>query len=185
MLFETSRLIIRPMQEADATAVLAYRSLTEVARYQGWTPTDCDEIAAHAQQMRGQAFNKRNLWFQLILLLKSGEQQGSIIGDMAYALDEETGQQAELGVALAPTLQGRGLAKEALAGLCNWLFEHLELHRLHVCIDPANAGSIRLFERLGFRHEGLLKKAVWFKGEWADDLIMAVLSEEWPQCYRG
>ena len=36
-----------------------------------------------------------------------------------------------------------------------------------------------LLERLGMRREGHLRQSTWTKGEWTDDLVYALLHDEW------
>ena len=55
----------------------------------------------------------------------------------------------------------------------------LKKHRITASIDPRNTSSIRLIERLGFRKEAHFKQSLFFHGEWVDDLIYAMLAEEW------
>ena len=34
-------------------------------------------------------------------------------------------------------------------------------------------------KRLGMRQEAHFKESLWFKGEWADDVVFAILAREW------
>ena len=43
----------------------------------------------------------------------------------------------------------------------------------------AMAASVALLERLGMRREGHLRESTWAKGEWTDDLVYALLHDEW------
>jgi RimJ/RimL family protein N-acetyltransferase len=38
---------------------------------------------------------------------------------------------------------------------------------------------MKLLERVGMRKEAHFVKSLQFRGEWADDVIFAILSEEW------
>lgn len=42
-----------------------------------------------------------------------------------------------------------------------------------------NAWAIRLYEKVGFRHEGRLRDALWWDGAPHDLLLMAILATEW------
>lgn len=57
---------------------------------------------------------------------------------------------AEIGYALRSDLWGRGLAGEAVALAIDWGFRALGLRRIEAAIDPRNAASRRLLQRLGF-----------------------------------
>ncbi|MDH5630188.1 MAG: GNAT family N-acetyltransferase, partial [Gammaproteobacteria bacterium] len=158
--------------------VCTYRNQPEVAQFQEWTPNSVKEVEDHVVVMNQTDDIIPECFYQIVMESKV---TGTVIGDMAFSIDAEQQSQAELGIALDTAYQKQGYALEATKALVDWLFQQLKLHRIHVSIDPHNQASINLFTRAGFRQEGLLKQAVFFKGQWADDLIMAVLREEYQQ----
>lgn len=117
-------------------------------------------------------------WYQVLIELTHTQE---VIGDVAFCVETETLKHAELGIALDTKYQGHGYTQEAVKALVEFLFEKLDLHRIHLSIDPANAASLKLCERAGFRFEGHLKSPVYFKGQWCDDIIMAILKSEWKK----
>ena len=179
-LAQSDRLILRPMQTKDAQAVFQYRNQPDVKLFQGWTPASSNEVAEYATQMASREFAKPGEWFQVIL---EGQRNTSIadevIGDVAFCIEADMEKQAELGIALDTSYHGQGYAQEAIKLLVSFLFERFDLHRIHVSIDPQNIASRKLFKRIGFREEAHLISAVFFKGEWVDDIIMATLQSEW------
>ena len=80
---------------------------------------------------------------------------------------------------IAPPRQGRGYAREALTCLLEHMFRARGTHRAVANIDPRNAPSIALFERLGFTREGHLRENEWIHGEWCDTLVYARLARDW------
>ncbi len=54
------------------------------------------------------------------------------------------------------------------------------MHRVTARIDGRNKASARLAARLGLRQEAHLVRNEMFKGEWSDELVFAMLAEEWP-----
>jgi RimJ/RimL family protein N-acetyltransferase len=53
------------------------------------------------------------------------------------------------------------------------------LHRIVACLDARNVASARLAERLGMRREAHFVSNEMFKGEWTDEVIYAMLAEDW------
>ena len=86
--------------------------------------------------------------------------------------------QCEIGFTIAPRYQGRGYATEAVRLLVGYLFARGK-HRITACCDARNAASAAVLGRLGMRREGHLRQSTWAKGEWTDDLLYALLQEEW------
>ncbi len=63
----------------------------------------------------------------------------------------------EIGIMLAPQAQGRGFASGALAQMIDDGFDKRGARRVFADTDEDNISCIRLFERLGFQREGLLR----------------------------
>ncbi|RPJ51402.1 MAG: N-acetyltransferase, partial [Chloroflexi bacterium] len=115
-------------------------------------------------------------WYQLAIELIS---TGELIGDCAFQILRDDSRQAEIGVTLSRRYQGHGYALEGLTRLLEYLFGELELHRVRANVDPQNQASIRLLERLGFRHEGRFIESWFLKGAWCDEDWYAMLRREW------
>ncbi|MBC7985683.1 MAG: GNAT family N-acetyltransferase [Sphingomonadaceae bacterium] len=60
----------------------------------------------------------------------------------------------EIGWGLTGAAQGKGFAREAAVACIDFAFDTLGWSEVIHCIDPANAASIRLAERLGSRRRG-------------------------------
>jgi [ribosomal protein S5]-alanine N-acetyltransferase len=86
-----------------------------------------------------------------------------------------------LGYWIDRSMAGRGLASLAVALVCDHAFGPARLHRLQADIRPENAPSQRLVERLGFRHEGLLRRYLDIDGDWRDHRCYALLAEDAPE----
>jgi RimJ/RimL family protein N-acetyltransferase len=104
---------------------------------------------------------------------------GQLIGDCAAMPRADDPGQCEMGFTIAPRYQGRGYATEAVRLLVGYLFARGK-HRIAACCDARNAASVAVLERLGMRREGHLRQSTWAKGEWTDDLLYALLQDEWP-----
>ena len=176
MLLETDRLLLRRFRAGDAAALAAYRSDPDVARYQSWdAPYPLGDALAFVTET-AHLDPEREGWFQYAV---EGRDNGLLLGDVGVNRGDG-GRQAELGFTFAPAFQGRGYATEAVGRVVRHLLVEEGLHRVHASLDARNERSARLLERLGFRREGLLVRASYWKGEWADDLLYAVLASEWP-----
>lgn len=179
LLLETSRLILRPFEDRDAQPFSDYRSDPEVARLQGWeAPYSLAQAAQFISEMKSTRPGTPGDWYQLAMQLKSS---GELIGDCAFQILAFDSRQAEIGVTLSRRFQGQGYALEGLTRLLEYLFAELNLHRVRANVDPQNQSSIRLLERLGFRHEGRWIESWFLKGAWCDEDWYAILDREWQE----
>jgi RimJ/RimL family protein N-acetyltransferase len=113
-------------------------------------------------------------WIQLCVFIKENDK---LIGDIGVHFIDEL--QAEIGYTVSSEFQGKGYATEAVKEVINYLFKNLKKHRITASVDPRNLKSIELLDRIGMRKEAYFKKSVWFNHEWADDVVYAILEEEY------
>ncbi len=91
-------------------------------------------------------------------------------------------ENAYIGWSVSVECGGRGLATEAVTALLDFAFaprpSGLGLHRVQANIMPANARSVRVAEKCGFRREGLALRYLKIAGRWEDHLMFARLADE-------
>jgi RimJ/RimL family protein N-acetyltransferase len=85
------------------------------------------------------------------------DDDGRFLGvGLAPHVDAET-REVELGYIVAREARGRGVATEMVRQLTRWAFDELGALRVYLLIDVANAASLRVAERCGYTHEGVLR----------------------------
>lgn len=80
---------------------------------------------------------------------------------------------AEIGYWVASSARGRRAASHAVRLMSDWAFEHLDIDRLSLFIEPWNEASISTAERSGFTREGLLTSWERVGGDATDMLSFA------------
>ncbi len=93
-------------------------------------------------------------------------------------------QGASLGYFAVAEHAGRGLMNEGLRLALHIAFGPLGLHRVEADIQPDNARSIALVERLGFKLEGFSPRYLRVAGQWRDHQHWALLVEDWGERER-
>ncbi|MEO6470253.1 MAG: GNAT family protein [Aeromicrobium sp.] len=78
------------------------------------------------------------------------------VGQIGLWLHEISTGRASTGYWVASSFRRRGYARAALQALTAWAVELDEVERLHLFVEPWNAGSWRAAEACGFEREGLL-----------------------------
>lgn len=101
------------------------------------------------------------------------------VGNISIWPTSERERAGEMGYWIRTAEAGKGLATEASTRVLQLGFEELGLHRVTLRIAIGNTQSERVAEKLGFMHEGLLRKEVLVAGEWLDHTLWALLDEEY------
>jgi RimJ/RimL family protein N-acetyltransferase len=65
--------------------------------------------------------------------------------------------------------------------LCHYGFAVRGLHRLQLETLADNAAMISVASTNGFVREGILRRSAWVQGDFADEVILGLLSTEWHQ----
>jgi RimJ/RimL family protein N-acetyltransferase len=174
---ETARLLLRPIDPVgDVDAIADYLVREDVRAY---IPI---ETATHAQVALRYRDPKRSRSVltepgQALALAVVRRDTGELIGDVLLMWNERA--QAEIGYVFHPDHGGRGYATEAARVMLRLGFEGLGLHRVIGRLDGRNTASARVLERLGMRREAHLVQNEIVKGEWTDELVYAMLEQEW------
>jgi RimJ/RimL family protein N-acetyltransferase len=172
---ETARLRLRPLLEADIPAHYAVFSDPDVARY--WSREPWTDIAQAEESMKSilaaQADGSEARFG--IELLSTGE----LIGNVGLHHFFGTNRRCEIGYALGSGHWGQGYATEALRAAIRHGFDALDLNRIEADIDPRNAASARVLEKLGFRKEGYMPERWFVFGEFADTVNYGLLKRYW------
>jgi RimJ/RimL family protein N-acetyltransferase len=178
---QTERLMLRDLQASDAQRIFDYRSRPEVSRFQLWGSESSEKIHSYIEDLAGTEPGTPGVWYQVGINLLSSDE---LIGDCGFRVLEAEPRQAEFGIALAPEFQSKGYATEALRALLDYLLVTLGKHRVIGSVDPRNVRSIKLMQQAGMRQEAHFIRSFWFKGEWVDDMILAMLASDW-KCGHG
>ncbi|HEV7816110.1 MAG TPA: GNAT family protein [Janthinobacterium sp.] len=169
------RLLLRPLRPADAAALFGIFSDPQTLRYWSSSPwttmAQADAMIASARiaQEDGSA-----LRFGLEIAAS-----GELIGNCTLYHFSPSNRRCEVGYILGRGHWGKGYMAEAMARLLAHAFDALDLNRIEADIDPRNAASARLLERLGFRKEGFMRERWIVNGEICDTDYYGLLRAEW------
>ena len=92
----------------------------------------------------------------------------------------ETNASADLSVIVGQKQdRNHGFGAEAIGRILRYAFDDLGLNRVGLSVFEFNGTAISTYERLGFQHEGRLRRAVKRADGFHDALLMSVLGDEW------
>lgn len=171
---ETAHLILRDMRIDDEEAFVA---ISQDAKYQRfYDESDCDpEKYRHLTHLFiEQSLEQPRQSYQLAIEHK---QSGQFIGTVCLRLESD--RQASIGCGLSRSFQGSGLMVEAAQALMQYGFEHLNVHRMYAETIANNRAAIKLCQSLGMQKEAHFRQHRFFKQQWWDTVVLAVLKQDW------
>jgi len=156
MEIRTPRLVLRSARPDDLEAMHAVLSDPRATRWWSTPP----------HQTREQT----RVWLDAMIANGPGhpdfvvELDGRVVGKAGFY------EMPEVGYILHPDVWGKGLAGEAVGAAVDHVFLTGDVDTLTADVDPENAASIRVLERLGFVQTGAARRTWNIGGVWKDSL---------------
>lgn len=114
------------------------------------------------------------------------EVEGRYVGGCGLSRINARNGNAEIGIFVGDkSVWNKGVGTEAMSLLISYGFDQVNLHRIYLRVFAENTRAIRVYEKLGFQHEGRFRQAEWRHGRWHDLLWMAILRPEWKPDRRS
>lgn len=169
----TARLLLKPLELADATQVQVLFPRWDVVKYLNvgvpW-PYPPDGAEQFIREVALPQMEQGEAWHWTLRLLEEPEQ---IIGAIGLMKSDEESR----GFWLAPEFRGRGLMTEACAWANDYYFDVLGFERIRVPKAAANIGSKRISERQGM-HLVRIEEREYVCGRLKSE-IWEITAEEW------
>jgi ribosomal-protein-serine acetyltransferase len=167
---------LRPLLLRDAKALFALVDANR-DRLRRWLPwpdanRSVEDSRDYLRRVRGQA--RRALAKPFGLWWK-----GQLVGVAGFVWIDAAHHSAGIGYWLAREAEGHGLMTAAVAALVKHGFRDLGLNRLELRAGVRNRRSRAVAERLGFRHEGILRQAEKLPDRFVDHAVYGLLAAEW------
>jgi RimJ/RimL family protein N-acetyltransferase len=151
-------------------------SLAELIPYMVWAEDAAPEHTRAFMEMA--AHNWRDGVANWIFTIRA---EGSVAGTISLLASKPMLKVAEVGYWLRSDLTGRGYMTEAVRAIVEWGFDQAGMERVELRASPANIGSIRVAEKVGFIREGLLRGSGAAAGARHDHYIYGLLKEEYER----
>jgi RimJ/RimL family protein N-acetyltransferase len=127
-----------------------------------------DEQQAHTISMFAQADNA-------ILLVATLNDK--IVGNLSFraGASKKFCHVGEFGVQVLKDHWNLGIGKELIKYLINWARENNAIYKISLRVRTDNENAIHVYEKLGFKQEGILKNEIMCKGVLHDLMYMGLM----------
>jgi [ribosomal protein S5]-alanine N-acetyltransferase len=176
-----ARIYLRPPKSRDAAAFLAAAEASR-SLHGPWTrpPQTRARFAAYVKRFVPRAASPTHAGY-----LVFRREDDALVGVFNFSeIVRGAFQSSYLGYFAFAPHAGSGYMTEGMALALDIAFAQLKLHRVEVNIQPSNARSLRLAQRVGFTREGFSRRYVKIGGRWRDHVRLAMLAEDWRQLRR-
>jgi len=119
--------------------------------------------------------DKREVAFYAIHAAQTDEH----IGNIKLDFHDAKANVSELGLLIGnKNYWGKGVGKEACKMLLKYAFDTLQIRKIYLAVYEPNIAAKKLYENLGFKLEGTLRKHISIKGQNFDKYLMGIFKEE-------
>nr|WP_314261813.1 GNAT family protein [uncultured Devosia sp.] len=142
-----------------------------------WTEADLARrvFATRVRRARQEAEEGTDYSFFIFLTLAGQE---TLVGGMTLSnVRRRAAQFVNLGYWMGQQYAGKGMMSEAVAASLPFVFDTLDLHRIHAAFLPGNTASRRVLEKNGFVEEGFAKSYLQINGRWEDHVLFGLTRE--------
>lgn len=111
----------------------------------------------------------------------TGETEGEFIGTVGLHDIDWVNESLRLGIIIFnKNYWQKGFGKETIDLILRFVLEELGMNKVYLTARADNESAIRVYEKLGFQREGVMRKEYKVKkGEYIDLLRMSILRSEW------
>ncbi len=165
---------IRPITERDIDGFR--EALGSVAREKRWLlftdAPDRDKTEAFVRS------NIDNNVAQLVAIGTSADDRDRVVGwcDICPMTHPGTTHRGHLGMGVVETHRGQGIGTRLIEATIEAAIAR-GISRIELEAFSSNTRAIRLYEKLGFEHEGVKRRARCLDGHWDDFIVMALLKK--------
>lgn len=172
--------VLRPVIADDAVDMLEVLADGDVLRLTGSHGTlSPDDLEPMRQWYGSRAEHEDRLDLAVV-----DRATGQYVGEVVLNELDVNNNSCSFRIALGTRGQNRGFGTEATRLVLRYAFERVGLHRISLEVYSFNPRARRVYEKVGFRPEGVLRDALLWEGERFDAHVMSILAPEWAE-HRG
>ena len=165
----------RPIEKEDLQQLREWRNDPEIKKF----TREYRELSMQNQMqwLESLAKDKNTVMFAV------ETKKGKLIGVTGLTYIDWKNRGAEVSIYVGDKkYKGRGYGTDALKTLMGYGFRELNMHMLFGEIFEYNKANIGLFEKCGFKREGVLRHRHYRDGKYWNSIFYSILKEEWnPQ----
>lgn len=171
----SKRLVFRKIDLEDVEEIFKIYSDPEVAKYDWYNPIENIEDAISIINGYQKDFQDR----EEITWGIARKSDNKIIGYCCLGDFNNNSRRSEIGYGIMGDQWNKGYGTEAVKTIVKFGFEIMNLNRIEATVTLGNHGSIKVLKKSKFTSEGIFRQRTFMKGEFVDDVILAILKKDY------
>ncbi|SRR5450830_1266567 len=165
----TTSIRLRPLEREDLRFVHDLNNNASVMRY--WFEEPCETFAELSSLYEDHIHDQSERRFVI-------DEEAQKIGLVELVEINYVHRYAEFQIIIAPEYQGKGLALCATRLALDYAFRVLNLHKIYLIVDTDNHKAIHIYDKAGFKVEGVLREEFFINGDYRDVTRMCIFQRE-------
>ena len=164
-------MIIRPINENDSEKfLLLSKSLDQETQFMMYEPGERTTTVEEQRQRIKHLLTQEN---QVIFVAEHENQLVGFLGALGGGLQRNR-HSAYLVIGILQAFAGQGFGAQFFQALDEWAQKH-HIHRLELTVMKHNERAVRLYQKMGFKTEGVKQDSLLVNGKYVDEYYMAKL----------
>jgi [ribosomal protein S5]-alanine N-acetyltransferase len=175
------QVVLRELRQSDAASLFALLTAQEVARFISPPPTTVEGFERFIAWTIRQRIAGTYACFAV-----THRGSDTAIGIFQVRQLDADFRAAEWGFAIGSRFWGTGVFQEGAGLMMQFVFDTVGVHRLEARAAALNGRGNGALQKIGAVQEAILRKSFQCNGEYIDQLLYAILDEDWraSQCIR-
>lgn len=169
------RIVLREFRQEDISGMRSWVNDAGTTRYMGGIfrlPHTWEQTEAYLSNiLQGEAGG--------VNLVIAEKETLKYLGQCNLFHVDQVSRSAELAIVVAPDSVNQGYGSEAISLLLSVAFLKMNLHRVWLQVFADNSHAIHVYEKCGFRREGLLREHIYQDGRYEDIVTMGILRRDY------
>ena len=144
-----------------------------------WTEADLTRRVFAMRVKRARQEAEQGTDYTFFVFDQTGSHDILVGGITLSNIRRRAAQFVNLGYWMGQSFAGQGYMSEAVGVVLPFIFDNLDLHRVHAAFLPTNIASRRVLEKNGFVEEGFAERYLQIDGRWEDHVLMGLNRERW------
>lgn len=168
------QVVLREIRRSDAAALVGMLSRHEVSRFIWEPPTSVSVFEKFIERSRSQRAAGAGVCY--VVTIKGFDTAVGLfqIREVAPGFSN-----AEWGFVIGSDFWGTGIFTEAASLVLEFVFDVLGSHRLEARTATRNGRGHAALRKMGAVQEGVLRKSLLRDGEYLDQVLYAIVADEW------